>query len=164
MDIFLNFAMFCIGVLTLLVTALITWQIWNDFRLRRKVREVAINSAKDVMDNMVADFSFLTRGNACMRNASLLVGVPKADVNNVDSIMNALLLFRKCEHRGLSDPAIDDAMKELDDIFEYEKKEGGIVILKGKRDIYRSAIGHSHRLSEKLQESLSLASEYQPEE
>ena len=147
----------------MLVTALITWQIWNDFRLRRKVREVAINSANDVMDNMVEDFSYLTRGNACMRNASFLIGVPKADVKKIDSIMNALLLFRKCKHRGLSDPAIDDAMMELNDIFEYEKNGGGIVILKGKRNLYRSAIGHAHRLSEKLQESISIASEYQPE-
>lgn len=61
-------------------------------------------------------------------------------MQGIDSIMDALTEFKQCKAKVLYQTTVDDALKELIRYFEQCRDEGGLRILKGRREKYVSVL------------------------
>ena len=148
-----------VGILALLVTALIGAQVGQYVFVDRKIqkitrtlarvvsrrvaqeeaREVAKVTALEVVGGLPDDISVVLKGKNLLRdssNCAMEGGIMKC----IDYILQALNEFKKCQSEALYRSAIDDALDQLKGYFEYSEKNGGLRILKGKRQDYETIL------------------------
>lgn len=148
-----------VGILALLVTALIGAQVSQYVFVDKKIekitrtlargisrkvaqeetREVAKAAALEVVGGLPDDISVVLKGKTLLRDAanSAMSG---NRMKSIDFMMDALVEFKKSKSDVLYKSAIDDALKELKEYFEYCENEGGVRILKGKRQEYENIL------------------------
>lgn len=148
-----------VGILALLVTALIGAQVGQYVFVDKKIqkitrtlvrvvskrvaqeeaREVAKVTAIEVVGGLPDDISIVLKGKNLLRDSSSCAmdgGIMKC----IDFILKALKEFKKCKSEALYKSAIDDALDQLQEYFKYSEKNGGIRILKGKRQDYETIL------------------------
>lgn len=162
-----------VGILALLVTSLIGAQVGQYVFVDRKIekitrtlarvisrkvaqeeaRAVAKATAIEVVGGLPEDISIVLKGKNLLRDSSNCA-LDGEMMKCIDYILQALAEFKKCQSGALYKSAIDDALDQLKGYFEYCDKNGGIRILKGKRQAYEEI------LKDVRSEYLSICQEY----
>ena len=107
------------------------------------------------------DMAHVLRGKDLMKEATDYVHDGEY-MECIDSIMRALMEFKQCKAEVIYQSSVNDALKELIDIFEYIRDKGGMRILRGKRQEYEAVL--SDLRSEYLDKSLAYLRESEERE
>lgn len=98
------------------------------------------------------DMAHVLRGKDLMKEATDYVHDGEY-MECIDSIMRALVEFKQCKAEVIYQSSVNDALKEMIDIFEYIRDKGGMRIQKGKRQVYEAVL--SDLRSEYLDKSMA---------
>ncbi len=103
--------------------------------------EAKITIGKNIKDIATSpeDMTHTLRGKDHMKEATDYVHQGEY-MKAIDQIMNALQEFKMCKSEMLYHSSIDDALKELIDIFKGCEKNGGLRILAGKSKEYEGVL------------------------
>lgn len=103
--------------------------------------EAKITIGKNIKDIATSpeDMTHTLRGKDQMKEATDYVHQGEY-MKAIDQIMNALQEFKMCKSEMLYQSSIDDALKDLINIFEGCEKHGGLRILAGKSKKYESVL------------------------
>lgn len=102
-------------------------------------KETAGATAMEIVGSLPEDVAVMLKGKDYMKDASQY-SMLNEDMKAIDHIMSALAEYKKCQSEILYKSSVDDALKELVELFEYCEKNGGLRILKGKRSGYEEIL------------------------
>ena len=115
-----------------------TWFEYNEEQQSLTERHGKRLALKDVATSP-EDMTHTLRGKDQMKEATDYVHQGEY-MKAIDQIMNALQEFKMCKSEMLCQSSIDDALKDLINIFEGCEKNGGLRILAGKSKKYESVL------------------------
>lgn len=125
---FFNYASFCIAVLTILVTVLVCWQIYNYTQMEKHVRRILDERAKSITE----DFKEILHGIVKLNLYSHSLKDDCAAL--VDNCFESLRNIGECQNKELSGFAIDMVMNLLHELsVRYKDK---CTVLPGKKGLY----------------------------
>lgn len=130
-SLYISYAAFLVGVLTILVTALICWQVFNYVFIKREMNNIVKSALKDFQKDSI----HVLKGMILIANSKSLLWSRFAQA--FDDTMISLEEVLKSKNKNLNKFAIEFLMDYLDTIKkDMEERFKCPIVYKGKKDIY----------------------------
>lgn len=136
---YITFAAFLVGVLAILVTALICWQVFNYMFVKKEMNNIVKSVLKDFQDDSV----HVLKGMIFIANSKSLLWSRFAQA--LDDTMISLEEVLKSKNENLNEFAVEFLMdylatikKDMDERFNHP------IIYKGRKHVYTRILGRTN--------------------
>lgn len=131
MNDFINYAMLYIGALTVLVTFLVGWQIYQSLSVEYRIRKASMKETRKIARDLAHIFTGIR-----LLNTSLAPEKHGEEMQRVDILFNAIEELVMCKEPTISQIYLDETLLALKRRFERMQSKGGLRVLQGKKYVY----------------------------
>lgn len=144
MDYFFNSVTTIISILSLLVTFLVGWQIYQTIFVEHKIRKIAKEAAKEITKNVSYDLNLILSANNEILASTHCSGIPEMKHKEIHVLFSAVDLLLKCKDSNNSKPMLVAAVNLLQKSFD--KNHGHLHLLKGQEVFYKKILEKVNKL------------------